>query len=49
MKVKITAPDGYKYKDKLTGKLHRELEIDAGKRSRYELVPDDVKVIKMEV
>lgn len=49
MKVKITAPDGYKYKDKLTEKLHKELVIDIGKKSRYELVPDNTEVMSMEV
>lgn len=39
MKIKLTAPEGYKYKDKMTNRLYSEVIADESKQNRYELVP----------
>jgi len=38
--IKLIAPDGYKLKDKRTGKLHSEVVTDEKNRDKYELVPE---------
>ena len=38
MKIKLTAPDGYKYKDVRTGKEHTEVIVDSKKQNRFVLV-----------
>ena len=39
MKIKLTAPEGYKYKDTRTGSEHSEVVVDSKKQSRFVLVP----------
>lgn len=36
--TRLKAPEGYKYRDKHTGKLHSE--VITNDKNRYELVPD---------
>lgn len=48
MKVKLTAPVGYKYKDTKTGKLHSEVIVDYKDKKRFVLVADKAEKI-MEV
>ena len=38
MKIKLTAPEGYKYRDKMTNRTHSEVITED--RTRYELVVD---------
>lgn len=45
MKVKLTAPAGYKYKDTKTGKLHSEVIVDYKDKKRFVLVADKSKKI----
>ena len=40
MRVKLTAPVGYKYKDTKTGKLHSEVIVDYKDKKRFVLVAD---------
>ena len=40
MKVKITAPEGYKYRDPMTGKNHSEVIVDSDKKNKFVLVAD---------
>ena len=40
MTIKLTAPEGYKYKDKMTERLYSEVITDDSKQNKYELVPD---------
>lgn len=47
MKVKIKAPEGYKYRDKLTGRDYSEIVIDEKKRGRFALVPETDKPVEM--
>lgn len=48
MKIKLTAPEGHKYMDTMTGKTHSVLVIDSKNRNRFELVADNSEKI-MEV
>ena len=41
MKVKLTAPEGYKYKDKMTDKTYSVLIIESKDKKRFELVADN--------
>lgn len=43
MKVRIIAPDGYKYRDSMTSKEYSELVIDDSKKDRFVLVADTRK------
>ena len=38
MMIKLTAPDGYTYLDKLTNRTHKTVIIDYSKRNRFELI-----------
>lgn len=48
MKIRIKAPEGYKYRDTKTGRLYSELVIDSSKKDRFELVADNTTIIDME-
>lgn len=39
MKIRLTAPDGYRYYDTLTNKSYTEVVINDSERGRFELVP----------
>lgn len=45
MKIKLTAPEGYKYKDMKTGKLHSEVIVDYKDKKRFVLVADNSEKI----
>ena len=45
MKIKSTAPEGYKYQDKMTGKTYSVLVIESKDRKRFELVADNSEKI----
>lgn len=45
MKIKLTAPAGYKYKDAKTGKLHSEVIVDFKDKKRFVLVADNSEKI----
>jgi hypothetical protein len=47
--IKLTAPDGYKLKDKRTGKLHSEVVTDDKNRDKYELVPNTEEINLTEI
>ena len=48
MTIKLVAPEGYKYKDKMTERLYSEVITDDSKQNRYELVPaSDEPIIEM--
>ena len=40
MKIKLTAPDGYKLKDTRNDNLHSEVITDEKNRNKFVLVPD---------
>ena len=39
-KIRLTAPEGYKLRDKRNGRTYSEVLTDETNRGRYELVPD---------
>lgn len=39
MKIKLTAPEGYRYYDTLTNRSYTEVVINDSERGRFELVP----------
>lgn len=39
MKIKLTAPEGYRYYDTLTNKAYTEVVINETERDRFDLVP----------
>lgn len=45
MKIKLTAPEGYRYQDTMTGKTYSVLVIDSKDRKRFELVADNSEKI----
>lgn len=45
MKIKLTASEGYKYQDKMTGKTYSVLVIESKDRKRFELVADNSEKI----
>lgn len=45
MKIKMTAPEGYRYQDKMTGKTYSVLVIDSKNKKRFELVVDNTEII----
>lgn len=45
MRIKLTAPEGYKYQDKMTGKTYSVLVIDSKHKKRFELVADNSESI----
>lgn len=45
MKIKLTAPEGYKYMDKMTGKTYSVLVIESKYKKRFELVADNSEKI----
>ena len=45
MRIKLTAPEGYKYQDKMTGKTYSVLVVDSKDRKRFELVADNSEKI----
>ena len=45
MRIKLTAPEGYKYQDKMTGKTYSVLVIDSKNKKRFELVADNTEII----
>lgn len=48
MKVKLIAPEGYKYMDTMTGKTYSVLVIDSKNKKRFELVADNTDKIITE-
>lgn len=40
-KIRMVAPDGYKYHDSMTDKNYSEIVIDEKQRDRFELVADE--------
>lgn len=40
MKIRLTAPDGYKYQDSLNNKTYSTIIIEDSERGRFDLVPD---------
>lgn len=48
MKIRLTAPEGYKYKDTLTKQTHSVLIIEAKYKKRFELVADNNDTIITE-
>lgn len=48
MKVKLTAPEGYKYKDNMTDKTYSVLIIESKNKKRFELVADNTDKIITE-
>ena len=45
MRIKLTAPEGYKYQDKMTGKIYSVLVIESKDKKRFELVADNTEII----
>lgn len=45
MKIKLKAPEGYKYQDKMTGKTYSVLVIELKHKKRFELVVDNTEII----
>jgi len=48
MKIKLTAPDGYRYYDTLTNKAYTEVVINDSERGRFTLVPFQPEQIMTE-
>lgn len=48
MKIKLTAPEGYRYYDTLTNKAYTEVVINEAERGRFELVPHQNEQIIVE-
>lgn len=46
MKIKIKAPEGYKYKDSKTGKEYSEIIIEDKQKNRFVLVPSTTETIE---
>lgn len=46
MKIRLEAPEGYKYQDSMTGRLYSVVIVDKNKQSRFELVPDKTNYSK---
>lgn len=48
MKIKLKAPEGYKYHDSLTDRDYSEIVVNEKERGRYTLVPSyDDQIIEM--
>ena len=45
MRIKLTAPEGYRYQDKMTGKTYSVLVIESKNKKRFELVADNSESI----
>lgn len=48
MKIKLTAPEGYRYYDTMTDKAYTEVIINNTERGRFELVPHQDEPIMTE-
>lgn len=47
MKIRVTAPEGYKYMDTRTGNKYSEIVIDDSKRNLFALVPATDNPVEM--
>ena len=48
MKIKLIAPEGYRYYDTMTNKSYTEVVINDSERGRFELVPHQDEQIMTE-
>ena len=48
MKIRLTAPEGYRYYDTLTNKAYTEVVTTETERGRFELVPYQAEQIMTE-
>lgn len=47
MKIKLKAPNGYKYHDSVTNKDYSEIVVEDKKTDRFELVAENETVVKL--